>query len=61
MIHQVLIGASEGDAITQMALAVRNELRRFCDSEIYALWRHGGVMNEECKDLAEYPASHALD
>lgn len=61
MIHQVLIGASEGDAITQMALAVRNELRRHCDSEIYALWRHGDVMRDECKDLAEYPASIALD
>jgi glycosyltransferase involved in cell wall biosynthesis len=61
VIHQVLIGASEGDAITQMALAVRGELRRFCNSEIYALWRHGDVMKKECKDLAEYPASNALD
>ena len=61
VIHQVLIGASEGDAITQMALAIRNELRRFCDSEIYALWRHGDVMKDECRDLAEYPASSALD
>lgn len=61
VIHQVLIGASEGDAITQMAIAVRDELRRRCDSEIYALWRHGDVMRRECKDLAEYPKSADLD
>jgi glycosyltransferase involved in cell wall biosynthesis len=61
VIHQVLIGASEGDAITQMAFAIRNELRQFCDSEIFALWRHGEVMNDECKDLSDYPMSHAVD
>jgi len=61
VIHQVLIGASEGDAITQMALAVRNELRRFCDSDVYALWRHGDVMRDECRDLNEYPTSESVD
>lgn len=61
VIHQVLIGASEGDAITQMALAVRDELRRYCVSEIYALWRHGDVMREECQDLSDYPSSNTID
>lgn len=61
VIHQVLIGASEGDAITQMALAVRDELRRFCDTEVYALWRHGDVMKKECRDLRDYPTSNDVD
>ena len=61
VIHQVLIGASEGDAITQMALALRDELRQYCESEIYALWRHGDVMKDECKDLSDYPASDVID
>jgi len=57
VIHQVLIGASEGDAITQMALSLRNELRRFADSEVFAIWRHGQHMQDECLDLADYPRS----
>jgi L-malate glycosyltransferase len=61
VIHQVLIGASEGDAITQMAFALRNELRQLCDSEIFALWRHGDVMKDECEDLSDYPTSDAVD
>lgn len=61
VIHQVLIGASEGDAITQMALAVRDELRKYSQSDIYALWRHGDVMQRECLDLSSYPGSHAVD
>ena len=61
VIHQVLIGASEGDAITQMALSLRDELRRFCDSEVYALWRHGEVMRDECIDLNDFPMSDLVD
>lgn len=61
VIHQVLIGASEGDAITNMAFAMRNELRKNAESEIYALWRHGDVMQQECLDLNEYPTSDHVD
>ena len=61
MIHQVLIGASEGDAITQMALSVRDALRPFAESEVFALWRHGDAMKSECKDLADYPQSSEVD
>jgi len=57
VIHQVLIGASEGDAITQMALSLRDELRRFADSDVFAIWRHGQKMQNECIDLADYPSS----
>jgi L-malate glycosyltransferase len=35
-IHQVLVGAASGDAITTMALAVRDGLRRDRPSEIFA-------------------------
>ena len=61
VIHQVLIGASEGDAITQMALSVRDALRPYAETEVFALWRHGLVMQSECKDLAEYPSSSEMD
>ena len=61
VIHQVLIGASDGDAITQMALAVRDALRPYADSEIYAYWRHSEKMREECFDLADCPKSEEVD
>jgi hypothetical protein len=57
VIHQVLIGASDGDAITQMALAVREALRPHAESEIFTWWRHSERMREECLDLADYPDS----
>lgn len=61
VIHQVLVGASEGDAITQMAFAIRDALRPFAHSDIYAWWRHGQLMQEECRDLNEFPASQDVD
>lgn len=61
VIHQVLIGASDGDAITQMALAVRDALRPYARSEIYAYWRHSEKMREECFDLADCPKSEEVD
>ncbi|MDY7105245.1 MAG: glycosyltransferase [Actinomycetota bacterium] len=35
-IHQILVAAAEGDAITQMALSIRDALRQVTSSEIYA-------------------------
>ena len=35
-VHQVLVGAGTGDAITSMAIHMRDELRRHGPSEIYA-------------------------
>jgi glycosyltransferase involved in cell wall biosynthesis len=61
VIHQVLIGASDGDAITQMALAVRDALRPYAESEIYARWRLSDRMEYECCDLNEYPHSNDVD
>jgi glycosyltransferase involved in cell wall biosynthesis len=61
MIHQVLIGASEGDAITQMALSVRDALRPFATSDVFAIWRHGDAMKTECKNLSDYPESGDVD
>ena len=61
VIHQVLIGASDGDAITQMALAVREALRPHAESEIFTWWRHSERMREECLDLADYPDSSEVD
>ena len=34
-IDQVLNGVANGDAITNMAFAIRNELRKYVDSDIY--------------------------
>ena len=61
VIHQVLLGAAEGDAITQMAFALRTELQKFADSEIYALWRHGDLMGRSTLPLQEIPKSNDMD
>jgi glycosyltransferase involved in cell wall biosynthesis len=61
VIHQVILGVAEGDAITQMAFALRTELQKFADSEIYAIFQHGAVMKESTKPLAEIPASVNVD
>ena len=56
-IHQILVSATEGDAITQMALNLRDELRRHCNSNIYSYWRHGEKMEQECLSLTDLPPS----
>ena len=61
VIHQVLLGAAEGDAITQMALALRSELQKFANSEIYALWQHGDLMKMSTKSIADIPPSEEVD
>jgi len=45
-IHQVVIGATPGDAITSMALRLRAELRRDRPSEIYALHRDPSLVDD---------------
>ncbi len=52
-IHQVLVAASPGDAITNMALGVRRLLRRVGPSEIYA--RHiAPALHEDVLPLETY-------
>src|ERR1700687_3689036 len=51
-IHQVLVAASPGDAITNMALGVRRLLRRVGPSEIYA--RHIAPGLEDVLPLEPY-------
>lgn len=60
-IHQVLIGASQGDAITGMALALRDGLRGQFDSDVFALWRHGPEMEQECRPLGDFPSVDGAD
>lgn len=61
VIHQVLIGASEGDAITQMALSVRDALKPLATSDVFAIWRHSDTMKTQCKSLEDYPLSTVVD
>jgi glycosyltransferase involved in cell wall biosynthesis len=61
VIHQVLLGAAEGDAITQMAFALRLELQKFADSEIFALLQHGDLMKASTLPLDEIPDSENID
>ena len=60
-IHQVLIGASLGDAVTGMALSLRDGLREHFESDVYALWRHGPEMERECVSLEDMPSSNEVD
>ena len=61
VIHQVLLGAAEGDAITQMAFALRLELQKFAASEIFALLQHGDLMKTSTLPLDEIPDSENID
>jgi glycosyltransferase involved in cell wall biosynthesis len=57
-IHQVLVSASPGDAITNMAMAIRRVLRRVGPSEIYA--RHvADSLLGDVHPLTQYRAHHA--
>lgn len=53
-IHQILIGASPGDAITGMALQIRDHLRRERPSEVFALHCDPRVANE-IRPLSQAP------
>jgi len=57
-IHQVLVAASPGDAITNLALATREVLRRVGPSEIFAHHLAPEVMNE-VHPLTAYRTRHA--
>ena len=61
VIHQVILGAADGDAITQMAISLRDELRQFANSEIYAWIRHGEKMKQEVRSLSDIAPSADID
>jgi len=52
-IHQVLVSASPGDAITSAALELRDLLRRLGPSEVFARNIHPGVA-DDVVDLSKY-------
>jgi glycosyltransferase involved in cell wall biosynthesis len=49
-IDQVLTGVAKGDAITNMAFSIRDELREFVDSDIYVEF----VLSKELEDEVYY-------
>ena len=55
VVHQLIIGAAEGDAITGMALDIQNGLKTLGSSEIYAYWRHSDRLTEAVRDVHEMP------
>jgi L-malate glycosyltransferase len=57
-IHQVLVVASPGDAITNMALGLRTLLRAIGPSEIYAL-HIDPALHDDVLPLRDYSARHA--
>ena len=60
-IHQVIVGASDGDAITSMALQVRTALRQEVESDIFARWVFSDSLQGDVKLLDQMPGSHACD
>jgi len=62
-IHQLLVGASPGDAITNAAIEFRNVLRRVCRSEVYARFYDPALEGEvlPMKDLARRQPSKPDD
>lgn len=59
-VHQVLLGATDGDAITSMALDVQRHLRRRGPSEVFALHRHPSV-TDRIRPLHELPYGRPRD
>lgn len=54
-IHQVVVSASAGDAITNEALELRELIRRVCPSEVYACHRDPAV-TDDVRPLSMYDA-----
>jgi L-malate glycosyltransferase len=59
-IHQLVVGASAGDAITTMALDLQSGLRRFGDSEIFALYQDPSMM-DRTRAIHELPTGRPGD
>jgi len=55
-IHQVLVGAARGDAITNLALEIRDRLRRTAPSEIYA-YHVDDAVRGDVEPLSSFPAA----
>lgn len=53
-IHQLLVGAGPGDAITDAALRVRSALRRIAESDVYAVHVHP-ALHSDVLQLDEFP------
>lgn len=60
-IHQVLVGAVEGDAITQMSLALCDALRRSAESRIYADVILSESLRESVHLLDDLPSDGEID
>ena len=58
-IHQILVAAAPGDAVTNAAFEYQRLLRRVCRSEIYAAHRHPALV-DDVRALREFaPAASA--
>ena len=60
-IHQIIVGASDGDAITQMALRLREELRKDSNSDIFANWVLSDALTDDVFLLKDIPPSEEVD
>ena len=60
-VHQIIVSAAEGDAITQMALQLRDQLRTQSESEVFAHWIHSDRLRKEVKTLSQLPPSNQVD
>jgi glycosyltransferase involved in cell wall biosynthesis len=59
-VHQVLVGASPGDAISQMAIRIRDELRLSGPSEIFARFIDAGL-DDDISQVDLLPAGRPRD
>lgn len=59
---QVIVGASEGDAITNMALSIDRALSSMgVQSSLYAYWVHSRALEEKVRPLTELPSEETVD
>ena len=59
-LHQVVVGAGPGDAITQMALQIRSELRNIGSSEVFARFIDPAVA-DDVSPLSDLPSGRPSD
>lgn len=58
--HQLVVGASQGDAVTESALRIRGALRAISHSEIYGVHVHPALRNEILQ-IKDFPRGGSAD
>lgn len=60
-IHQIIVGASSRDAITNMSLGIRDQIRKTYESNVYSYHEPDASVNGEVRRIGELPSGSSTD